>query len=94
MQPKGRAADVVHATSPRWIFLSFIDIFDARIRRIATRTSEASPIITVVHPCARGAGSRGVEARAIRLTFHRFIHNLQRAIDDRKPLTKLLLIDA
>ena len=50
MQPKGRAADVVHATSSRWIFLSFIDIFDARIRRIATRTSEASPIITVVHP--------------------------------------------
>ncbi|HWO28348.1 MAG TPA: hypothetical protein VNO32_06080, partial [Candidatus Acidoferrum sp.] len=28
-------ADVVHATSSRWIFLSFIDIFDARIRRIA-----------------------------------------------------------
>jgi hypothetical protein len=84
----------VHATSSRWIFLSFIDIFDARIRRIATRTSEASPIITVVHPCVRGAGPRDVEARAIRLTFHRFIHNLQCAIDDRKPLTKLLLIDA
>ena len=93
MQPKGRAADVVHATS-RWIFLSFIDIFDARTGRIATRTSEASPIITVVHRCARGAGSGDVEARAIRLSFHRFIHNLQRAIDDRKPLTKLLLIDA
>ena len=42
---------------------------------------------------ARGAGSGDVKARAIRLTFHRFIHNLQRAIDDRKPLTKLPLID-
>jgi beta-phosphoglucomutase-like phosphatase (HAD superfamily) len=40
------------------------------------------------------AGSRDVEACAIRLTSHRFVHNLQRAIDDRKPLTKLLLIDA
>jgi hypothetical protein len=94
MQPKGRAAEVVHATSSRWIFLSFIDIFDARIRRIATQTSEASPIITIIQPCALGAGSRDVEARAICLSFHRFIHDLQRAIDERKPLTKLLLIDA
>jgi hypothetical protein len=93
MQPKGRAADVVHATSSRWIFLSFIDIFDARIGRIATRRSEASPIITIVHPVLE-AQAPDVEARAIRLTFHRFIHNLQRAIEDRKPLTKLLPIDA
>src|SRR5580704_2613655 len=82
MQPKGRAADVVHATSSRWMFLSFIDIFDARIRRIATRTSEASPIITVVHPCARGAGPRDVEARAIRLTFHEDENNSTRNPSD------------
>ena len=94
MQPKGRAADVGHAISSRWIFLSFIDIFDARIRRIATQTSEASPIITVIDPCARGAGSRDVEARAICLTFHRFIHDLQLAIDDRKPSRSCCLFDA
>jgi len=59
MQPKGRVADVVHATSSRWIFLSFIDIFDARIRRIATRTSEASPSTLAISAFCVDSAGRG-----------------------------------